>query len=56
MEVKETLQEIKQMLERIEAIIDTRLIGVVEPDEDEIKAIRQHESLKKDGLLECREI
>ncbi|MEX2725909.1 MAG: hypothetical protein Q6353_001545 [Candidatus Sigynarchaeum springense] len=44
------------MLERIEAIIDSRLIGVVEPDDDEKKAIERYESLKRKGQLELHEI
>jgi hypothetical protein len=53
---KQTLQEIKAMLERIEGIIDTRLIGIVEPEEDEKQAIQKYEDLKGKGTLELREI
>jgi hypothetical protein len=49
-------QEIKAMLERIEAIIDSRLIGVVDPDEDEKQAIERYEALKRKGQLEFLEI
>ena len=50
------LQEIKAMLERIEAIIDTRLVGIVDPDDDEKEAIEQYEDLKRNGQLELNEI
>ncbi len=53
---KQTLQEIKAMLERIEGIIDTRLIGIVEPEEDEKLAIQKYEELKRKGELELHEI
>jgi hypothetical protein len=53
---KESLQEIKAMLERIEGIIDTRLIGIVAPEDDERQAIQKYEDLKRKGELELREI
>jgi hypothetical protein len=53
---KHALQEIKAMLERIEGIIDTRLIGIVEPEDDEKQAIQQYEDLKRKGELELHEI
>jgi hypothetical protein len=53
---KESLQEIKAMLERIEGIIDTRLIGIVAPEDDERQAIQKYEAMKRKGELELREI
>lgn len=39
-----------------EGIIDSRLIGIEEPEEDEIKAIKEFEKSKKAGELEFSEI
>ena len=44
------------MLEKIEGIIDSRLIGVEEPDEDEVVAIEAYEKLKKEGKLQLNEM
>ncbi len=35
------------MLEKIEGIIDSRLIGIEEPDEDEIDEINAYQKKKK---------
>ena len=48
----DALQEIKAMLERIETIIDSRLVGLVDPVDDEREAIGRYESLKERGDLE----
>jgi hypothetical protein len=44
------------MLEKIEGIIDSRLIGIEEPEDDEIEAIKEFEKRKKSGELELNEI
>lgn len=40
------------MLEEIEGIIDSRLIGIEEPDEDEIEAIIEYQKVRSHELLE----
>jgi hypothetical protein len=52
----EDLRQIKFMLEKIEAIIDTRLVGMEEPEPDETQAIADYESKKREEKLEFREI
>ena len=56
MDVKGQLDEIKQMLQRIEAIINTRLLGTEDPDEEDIKAIEDFEKREREGKLELRKI
>ncbi len=56
LDVAKEIKEIKSMLERIEAVIDARLVGVEEPDEDEVAEIRDYEKRKKDGSIELHEI
>ncbi|MDY6864490.1 MAG: hypothetical protein SVY15_00755 [Halobacteriota archaeon] len=48
--------EIKLMLEKIEGIIDSRLIGIEEPEEDEIKEIEDYEDRKSNKKIELNEI
>ncbi|KAF5028032.1 hypothetical protein DSECCO2_663290 [anaerobic digester metagenome] len=55
-EIEKELNEIRFMLEKIEGIIDSRLIGVEEPEEDEVVAIEAYEKLKKEGKLQLNEI
>ncbi len=55
-EIEKELNEIRVMLEKIEGIIDSRLIGIEEPEEDEIEAIKEFEKRKKAGELELNEI
>ena len=55
-EVEKEINEIKAILKRIENIVTLRLIGVDEPEEDEIKEIRDYEKRKKEGKLELNEI
>jgi len=56
MDVANEIKEIKSMLERIEAVIDARLIGVEEPDEDEVAEIGDYAKRKKEGSIELHEI
>jgi len=55
-QIEKELNEIRFMLEKIEGIIDSRLIGVEEPDEDEVVAIEAYEKLKKEGKLQLNEM
>ena len=55
-EVEREINEIKAILKRIENIVTLRLIGIDEPEEDEIKEIRDYEKRKKEGKLELNEI
>ena len=50
-ETNKEVTEIKLMLEKIENIIDSRLIGIEEPEEDEIKEIEDYKKRKKVGKL-----
>jgi len=55
-EVEKEISEIKAMLQRIENIVTSRLIGIDEPEEDEIEEIQNYEKRKKEGNLELNEI
>jgi len=50
-DTKQDMKDIRLMLEKIESIIDSRLIGIVEPEEDEISAIREYEKRKASGTI-----
>jgi len=52
---KQLLEEIRALratVERIEALLEERLIGIEEPLPDEIKAIEEYESDKREGKVE----
>jgi hypothetical protein len=55
-EIDKEIAEIKLMLEKIEDIIDSRLIGIEEPEEDEVEEIKIYEKKKNAGTLELNEI
>ena len=55
-EIDKEISEIRLMLEKIEGIIDSRLIGIEEPDEDELEEIKAYQKKKKAGTLELNEI
>jgi hypothetical protein len=55
-ETKPDIQDIRLMLEKIESIIDSRLIGLVEPAQDEISEIREYEKRKTGDSLELNEL
>jgi hypothetical protein len=55
-EIDKEIEDIKLMLEKIEGIIDSRLIGVDEPDEDEILEVESYIKKKKSGELVLHEI
>ena len=44
------------MLEKIESIVDARLIGIEEPEMDEISEIRDYEKRKASGSLDLNEL
>ncbi len=46
------LRELRTILERIEALLEERLIGIEEPLPDEIEAIKEYENDKKKGKTE----
>jgi hypothetical protein len=55
-EIDKEIAEIKLMLEKIEDIIDSRLIGIEEPEEDEVEEIKIYDKKKNSGTLELNEI
>lgn len=55
-QIEKEINEIRFMLEKIEGIIHSRLIGVEEPDEEEVMAIEAYEKLKKEGKLQLNEM
>lgn len=46
------IRELKAILERIEALLEERLIGIDEPLPDEVEAIEKYEADKKRGKVE----
>jgi hypothetical protein len=50
--ILEEIRSLKAMLERIEALLEERLIGIEEPLPDEIEAIKEYENEKKSGKVE----
>jgi hypothetical protein len=46
-EIEKEISDIKLMLEKIEGIIDSRLIGIEEPEDDEIEAIKKIRETQK---------
>jgi hypothetical protein len=55
-DIKTQLNEIMNVLQRIEAVIDTRFLGMEKPDEDDIEAIEDFEKREREGKLELRKI
>ena len=55
-EIEKEIIQIKFLLEKIEGIIDSRLIGAEDTEDDEIKEIVDFEKRKKAGELELNEI
>lgn len=49
--ILEEIRSLKEMLERIEALLEERLIGIEEPLPDEIEAIKEYEE-GKSGKVE----
>jgi len=50
--ILEEIRSLKEMLERIEALLEERLIGIEEPLPDEVKAVEEYEEEKKSGRIE----
>jgi len=48
----EEIRALRATVERIEALLEERLIGIEEPLPDEIKAIEEYESDKREGKVE----
>jgi len=55
-ETKSDMRDIRLMLEKIESIIDSRLIGIVEPEQDEVSEIRDYRKRKNSDSLELNEL
>jgi hypothetical protein len=55
-EIEKEIIQIKILLEKIEGIIDSRLIGEEDPEDDEIREIIDFEKRKKAGEIELDEI
>lgn len=55
-EAKSEMSDLLFILQKIESIIDTRLIGEVEPEDDEIRLIEEYQDRKKKGTLILHEI
>ena len=56
MQIEREIKEIKIVLERIESILTSRLVGLDEPKEDEVKEIEEYEKRKEEGKIELHEI
>jgi len=50
-EAKSEMNDLLFLLQKIESIIDTRLIGEVEPEDDEICLIEEYQDRKMKGTL-----
>jgi len=53
--LKEILREVRELklrVERIENLVEERLVGVKEPLPDEVEAIKEYEEAKKKGLVD----
>jgi len=55
-EAKSEMNDRLFLLQKIESIIDTRLIGEVEPEDDEMRLIAEYQDRKKKGTLILHEI
>ena len=51
-EILEEVKELRRKVEKIENIVEERLIGMDEPLPDEVKAIREYEKAKKKGTID----
>ncbi len=48
--ILEEIRSLRETLERIEILLEERLIGVEEPLPDEVRAIEEYEAEKKGGM------
>jgi hypothetical protein len=55
-EISKEVTEMKFMLEKIEGIIDARLVGIEEAEEDEIREIEDYAKRKSEGKIELNEL
>ena len=55
-EISKEVTEIKFMLEKIEGIIDARLVGLEEAEEDEIREIEDYDKRKREAKIELNEL
>jgi hypothetical protein len=55
-EISKEVTERTFMLEKIEGIIDARLIGLKEAEENEIREIVDYEKRKSEGKIELNEL
>jgi len=46
------IRELRAILERIEALLEERLLGIDEPLRDEVEVIREYEADKEKGKVE----
>ena len=42
---------LRERIERLEALLENRLIGVEEPEPDEVEAIKEYTDAKKEGKV-----
>ena len=54
--ILEELRALREVLERIEALLEERLIGVEEPLPDEARAIEEYEAEKRSGKVELMKL
>ena len=48
----EEVRAVREAVERIEALLEERLIGIVDAEPDEVEAIREYEAEKREGRVE----
>lgn len=48
----EEVRAVREAVERIEALLEERLIGIVDAEPDEEEAIREYEADKEEGRVE----
>lgn len=48
-EILEELRKLRERVERIEVLLAERLIGIEEPEPDEVEAIKEYENAKRRG-------
>ncbi len=51
-EVLKEVRLVREKVERLEEIVEERLIGVEEPSEDEVKAVKAYMKAKEKGKVE----
>ena len=51
-ELLKEIREMKTSVDKVENIVETRLVGVEPPLKDEVRAIQKYEDLKRKGNVE----